>query len=61
MGKTSKTSKTNTTSRTKMKPDLVMVLWSYGLNGLKKTKAGVSPAGAVDREFREVSGERYRH
>ena len=39
-----KTSKTNTTSRTKMKPDLVMVLRSYGLNGLKKTKAGVSPA-----------------
>ena len=36
MGKTSKTGKTNTTSRTKMKPDLVMVLRSYGLNCLKK-------------------------
>ena len=29
---------------TKMIPDLVMVLRSYTLNGLKKTKAGVSPA-----------------
>ena len=36
MGKTSKTGKTNTTSRTKMKPDLVIVLRSYGPFGPKK-------------------------
>ena len=43
-----------------MRPDLVIVLRSYGLNGLKKTKAGVSPADKSPKGHKGSKGSEGR-